>query len=532
MAKPGLDSMTDMATDLCLWREFFECHEDLPENAEKLLIECSLSRPTLHALLIYGHIVSKAKKMKPVFVVEGEERRLLEKLVPRYLPAFEIFSPLRCGRLKKIFLFLRAMLFWLQVVLGFDLVKLGWHGLQIGDIVYDQYLANRQCARLHRCDPKLAGLIYVTLRLAEESGLAIRMTGAAAVLLSHRVGLYAASMANAAEKAGLAIYSFGGNRYGTLLRAPRRKCYEYNATQEDLAPILALSDLQLDALFDRVQVELFDGAFNADAKLAFSRKLFRDREEFARTFGLPPGKKNVFIMLHAFTDYPHSHFSGMLFDDFHDWFINTLTHVVSDKSVNWIVKSHPASRFYPVKDMNWEEIEATWAADHVAFMSENADFDSRSIGYVGDAVITCLGSAGFELSAMAGIPSITAGDNPYASSGFAIFPASRAAYFDVLRNVGTLERLCGERVRRAKAAFIFIHRLSRVSVSAIPTLSHAEQREYQFDDRYFQRVEEMLKGNEDEFREELRRYIKAVGEKGFRALRTSPAEYFGAANHD
>lgn len=524
--------MTDMTTDGGSWHEILQCDEGLPENAEKLLIECSESQPPLHALLLYGHIISKAKKMRPVFVAEGEGRRLLEKLAPLYLPAFDIFSPLQCGRLKKAYLFLRATLSWLKVILGFPLVKLQWRGLQIGDIVYDEYLAVRQHARLHRWDPQLARLIYLTLRSVEEGELALRTTGAIAVLLSHRVGLSAASMANAAEKRGLAIFSFGGNRYGTLLRAPTRKCYEYSATPKDLEPILALPDHQLDALFEQVQHELFGGVFNADAKLAFSRKLFRDRDEFAKSFGLPLGRKNVFIMLHAFSDYPHSHFNGMLFDDFYDWFIQTLKYAVNDTSVNWVIKSHPASRFYPVKDMNWEKIEATWSAEHVAFMSEEADFDSRSIGYVGDAVITCLGSAGFELSAMAGIPSITAGDNPYASSGFAIFPADREAYFDVLRNVGRLERVSGERLRRAKATFVFIHRLSRVSVSAIPTLSHAEQREYQFDDRYFQRVEEVLKGNEEEFAEELRRYIHAVGCEDFRALRTSPADYFGAANDD
>lgn len=470
--------------------------------------------------------------MKPVFVADDEGRRLLEQLAPLYLPAFEIFSLPRCGTLKKIYLFLRSCLFWGQVMLGFPLVRLKWHGLQIGDIVYDEYLAVRQHARLHRRDPQLVRLIYLTLRSVEEGELALRQTAAAAVLLSHRVGLSAGSMANAAEKRGVPIFSFGGNRYGTLLQAPIRKYYEYNATPEELSQILRLPDAQLDALFEQVQIELFGGAFNADAKLAFSRKLFRDRDDFSRCFGLPHGKKNVFIMLHAFTDYPHSHFNGMLFEDFYDWFMSTLKYAVSDASVNWIVKTHPASRFYPVKDMDWAKIEADFSAGHVVFMSESADFDSRSIGYVGDAVITCLGSAGFELSAMAGIPSITAGDNPYASSGFAIFPSDRKAYFDVLRNVGALERLSGERLRRAKATFVFIHRLSRVSMSAIPTLSHAEQREYQFDDRYFLRVEDVLKGNENVFLEELQHYIKAVGEKDFRALRTSPAEYFGASHDD
>ena len=511
-----------MTSERFSWCEILERAEALPKDAERLLIECNMSRPPLHALLIYGYIISRAKNMRPVFVATEEVRSQLGKIVPLYMSEFDILPPPRYGWFKKAFLFFRAIQIWMQVICGLELVKLKWNGCQIGDIVYDQYLAVSQNASLHRCDPKLARLIYLTLRFAEEGALTIRMTGATAVLLSHRVGLSSASMANAAEKAGVAIFSFGGNRYGTLLRAPVRKSYEYSATAEDLFPILALPDRKLEALFGQVQLELFGGAFNADSKLAFSRKLFRNREDFAKTFELPLGKKNVFIMLHAFTDYPHSHFNGMLFNDFYDWFINTLKYAFNDKSVNWIIKRHPASSFYPVKDMNWREIEATWGADHIAFMSENADFDTRSICYVGDAVVTCLGSAGFELSAMAGIPTITAGDNP----------SSRSAYFQELENIGKLQRLSGERLRCAKATFIFIHRLSRVSMRAIPTLSHAEQREYQFDDRYFQRVEEVLKGHEEEFRGEIQRYIEAVSKADFRALRTSPAEYFGAENYD
>ena len=70
--------MTDMTTDRGSWHEILQCDEDLLENAEKLLIECSASRPPLHALLLYGHIISKAKKMRPVFVAEGEGRDRLE----------------------------------------------------------------------------------------------------------------------------------------------------------------------------------------------------------------------------------------------------------------------------------------------------------------------------------------------------------------------------------------------------------------------------------------------------------------------
>lgn len=490
-----------------------------------LLIEGSSSRPVLHSLMLYGHLVAEAQKMRPVFVAEGEVHSLLRTITPSYFSDVEVRYKPRLFLPQKVYLLFMALIFWAQVVFGKKLLDLKWHGLQIGDIVYDQYLAVRQHARLHKSDMEIIKLIYLTVRSINESEMVFKKMRISAVLLSHRVGATCAAMANAAEKLGLPIYSFGGSRYGTLIKSSARKCYEYQASEEELAPILALSDELLEELFKKVKTELLEGAFNADAKLAFSRRMFIDRKEFAREFHLRQEKRNVFIMLHAFTDYPHSHFKSMLFDDFHDWFVQTLHHACYNKSVNWIIKSHPASRFYPVRDIDWDEIRATWSAEHIVFMKEDADFDTRSICHIGDAVITCLGSAGFELSAMAGVPSITAGDNPYAHSGFALYPKDREAYFKVLSDIGSLGRLSGEKLRRAKASFVFIHRLSRVRMSGIPALSHSEQRDYQYDDSFFNRVESELDGFEEVLVQELHRYKKEVEQSNFRALRTSPSDY-------
>lgn len=507
------------------WQHGLLSASDLPEHTDRLLIESTVSRPKLHALLIYGHLLSNAKKMLPVFVATGETRRLIELLAPSYLGRFEVLEPSGLGFVKRIFLLLMAIFFWVQVAAGRSLLKLRWRGLQVGDIAYDQYLAGRQYARLHKMDIQLIRYIYITLRGVEESEKTLALTKADAILLSHRVGIWAAPLANAAQRRGLPLYSFGGDRYGTLLVSSTRKAYEYSAKPNELKPILALKDEQLEKIFECVKRELFEGAFNADAKLAFSRKMYQDRSEFAKDYGLQNSKRNIFIMLHAFTDYPHSHFKGMLFDDFHDWFIKTLEHAYENKSVNWIVKSHPASCFYPVRDMDWQKIKERFHAEHIVFMSEDANFDTRSISYVGDAVITCIGSAGFELSAMAGLPSITAGDNPYAESGFAIYPANRNEYFNVLANIAKIERLAGDGLRRAKATFVFIHRLSRVKMSAIPALSHAEHRSFQYDDRYFDRIFEDLIVDVDGLSKELNRYSLEIEKPNFVALRTSCMEY-------
>jgi hypothetical protein len=496
-----------------------------PLIKKRLIIESTSSRPNLHALLIYGHLLVNSLQMFPIFIAAGETRRLIEEHAPRYLGQFEIISPCKIARARRGYLLLISLGIWLKVAVGQSLVNMTWRGLQIGDIIYDQYLAGRQHAKLHRNDPHLLRYIYITLRGIEEGEQMLRLTRADAVLLSHRVGIWAAPFANAAQLCQLASYSFGGDKYGTLIKASIRKAYEYKVTPQNLAPILSLSDGQLNRLFNSVQTELLEGAFNADAKLAFSKKLYENREDFSRSYNLPNGKRNVFIMLHAFTDYPHSHFNGMLFDDFYDWFIQTLDHAFGNTSVNWIIKSHPASHFYPVRDMNWDLIKDKYRAKHIAFMSEDADFDTRSVMHVGDAVVTCIGSAGFELSALAGIPSITAGDNPYAHGGFAIYPANRKEYFQVLSKISEMQRLEGERLRRAKATFVFIHRLSRVRMSSIPALSHEEHRYYQDNDEYFSRVVDAVKGKERIILKEIESYKNAIASVSFEALRTSPTEY-------
>lgn len=499
--------------------------DEFPLGKKRLIIESTSSRPNLHALLTYGHLLVNSLQMFPVFIATGETRRLIEKHAPRYLGQFEIIFPCKIGIAKRGYLLLISLGIWLKVAVGQSLVKMTWRGLQIGDIIYDQYLAGRQYAKLHRDDPYLLICIYITLRGIEEGEEMLRKTRADAVLLSHRVGIGAAPFANAAQLCQLNSYSFGGDKYGTLIKASVRKVYEYKVTPQNLAPILDLSDKQLNRLFNLVQTELLEGAFNADAKLAFSRKLYENREVFSQAYNLPNGKRNVFIMLHAFTDYPHSHFNGMLFEDFYDWFIQTLDHALTNASVNWIVKSHPASHFYPVRDMDWDSIKDKYRARHIIFMSEDADFDTRSIMHVGDAVVTCIGSAGFELSALAGIPSITAGDNPYAHGGFAIYPPNKKEYFQVLSKISELERLEGERLRRAKATFVFIHRLSRVRMSSIPALSHAEHRYYQGNDEYFSRVLDAVKGREDILLKEIESYKNEIASVSFEALRTSPTEY-------
>ena len=142
-------------------------------------------------------------------------------------------------------------------------------------------------------------------------------------------------------------------------------------------------------------------------------------------------------MLHAFTDYPHSHFKWMVFKDYYDWFISTLDFAKQNRKVNWIFKQHPSIKDYPTKDVSFDLLFSD-VPDNIVYISENKQIDTRSLNYCADLVITCIGSAGFELPAMAGIPSVTAGDNFYTDLGFAIESKTKAEYFSILGTTSSL----------------------------------------------------------------------------------------------
>lgn len=497
------------------------------EDKGALLIESVDSNISLHQLCVYAYIISSAKKLTPIFFAEESKKPWLQNILTRYFDQFQIFDKPMLSMWKRMFLLITAYSLWISLLLKKDLITLKWRGRLIGDIVYDQYLASCCRGTVYYRDMRLAKNIYHVICAIETARLAFNKVSPRAVLLSHRVGLSSAPLAVACEEYAVPIYSSAGGVYGTLMRSKQRKDYEYTATPEDLRPLLELPKDEFNRMFEAIKGELFLGDFNADSKLAFANKLYTSRSDFAFAHGLNAANKNVFIMLHAFTDYPHSHFNGMLFKDFLDWFLRTLEFASQEKSVNWIIKQHPSSHLYPVEGVDWDELERKYSSSTLVFMLQGADFDSRSICHVGDAIVTCLGSAGFEFSALGGIPSIAVGDSPYTDAGFAIYPRSQQEYFDVLRNTRMMDRLTGEALRRARATFMFIHRLSRVPMHAVINLSHSEHRELQYEDKYFDMVDANAAKNEDQIAGELAKYIDAVAQPDFRALRSRPSDYWG-----
>ena len=180
--------------------------------------------------------------------------------------------------------------------------------------------------------------------------------------------------------------------------------------------------------------------------------IYTSREEFACDFELDPAKKNVFVMLHAFNDYPHT-YGTMVHQDFYHWFMNVLELAKRNREVNWIFKNHPYEQYYPT-DVNVGAIFGGVADPHIRYMSANVNFNTSSLCHIGDVVITCLGTAGLEYSAF-GIPCILAARCWYSGIGFTREPANLHEFENELINIARMPRLTNAQIATAKIVAYF-----------------------------------------------------------------------------
>ena len=180
--------------------------------------------------------------------------------------------------------------------------------------------------------------------------------------------------------------------------------------------------------------------------------IYTSRAQFADAYGLDSRRRNVFVMLHAFNDYPHTY--GMLAHrDFYDWFLHTLQLAQEISDVNWIFKDHPYGKLYPT-DVDVESTFRRISAPQIRFLAAHENFNTSSLRYVADVVITCIGTAGLEYSTF-GIPCILGGRCWYSGLGFTREPATREAFERELRHIALLERLTDEQTQTAKMMAYF-----------------------------------------------------------------------------
>lgn len=488
------------------------------EGGSSVLIEDLRSPMIFHGNGVMTILLNQARNLTPVWIASKKDLPLFQS----YVPTAQCTQFVVRHFLIRYWIFAQVLLKFIKVLLTRNILTFSFDGVRYGDIAYDAYLAQERAATIRRIDGKLFWIFYSIATRHNRVLYTLRRGNFEGILVSHQVGIHSGVLLRSALRGGYKGYLRGGHDQQTL------QCfrelddvynYAYQPSVAELEICLDHYGDRLDDRFDLAVEKQLGGKGDPEAEHAFfeDNAYYDDRTQFCRDFELDPNKKNIFIMLHAMNDYPHSHFRGMVFKDYYDWFYKTLQYAKQNSSVNWIFKQHPCVAFYPTRDVNFEQL-FVGCGKHIVYISEHQQINTKSLIHCADAVVTCLGSAGFELPAMASVPSVAASDNPYTNLGFALEPKTHTEYFKILSDMENIGKISKEQQRRARAAYLFIYHLSRVPMECFSVLSLSKHKDEGQDQWYWDGVLDLYENKRSEIFAQINDYISEIACENFSKL--------------
>ena len=180
------------------------------------------------------------------------------------------------------------------------------------------------------------------------------------------------------------------------------------------------------------------------------------RDELLGQFSLDPKKPVAVVFSHVLWD-ANLFYGDDLFDDYGEWFVETVRAACANPAVNWLVKIHPANvwkRSYENTTLEYSEVmlirrKIGLLPPHVQIIGADDDISTLSLFKVIDFGVTVRGTSGMELACF-GKPCVTAGTGRYSGLGFTLDCIDRQQYLDRLASLHKQPPLTAQEVLQAK----------------------------------------------------------------------------------
>jgi hypothetical protein len=189
-----------------------------------------------------------------------------------------------------------------------------------------------------------------------------------------------------------------------------------------------------------------------------------EAEAIRRQLGLDPAKPVATIFSHVLWD-ANLFYGEDLFQDYGEWFVETVRAACANPNLDWLVKLHPANLWKRARDgVTGEFSEVALIRrhlgelpPHVTLLYPDTKIGTLSLFRFTDYGVTVRGTTGMELPCF-GKPVLTAGTGRYSGLGFTDDSASAAEYLDRLARLHRRGPLEAEKTllarRHAHAAFL------------------------------------------------------------------------------
>jgi len=496
-----------------------EKDKDGSGKSELLLVEMQNHPILMHGNAVFCCILREALNYKIAFL--DVKQNLVKEIYRSYDQNFLFINFHRLG-LQGLITFLYIFFIKsIKILFTSRILDFKIDNIKYGDILYDSYLAGYQLATIKKIKfdffITLAHIILNHIKFKKT----LQQTRPKAILVSHNIGSEYGVLMRVALSLDILVYLRTGGNGKTLVQVYKSsgEIYHdiYRPTIEDINFLSAMDKEELNKDFEKISgTDKRQCIWGDDFKSAFSKqkKIYTSKKQFSDEYGIAPGKKIVFIMLHSFNDHPHSHYGSLFFKDYYDWFAKTLSIAENKKDVIWVFKEHPNSKFYPTSDISLKD-HFNDHMENILFLDSGEPFNSYSLNYIADVIITILGTAGVEFPAIGGIPSVIAGNSSYSGYGFTIQPNSFEEYVEVLQNIETIGKLEKPKQDIARIVYLYNQYYSYVQFSCSPMLDYEETKNITLEKYFGELLPEHYKNERENMQKEFTDYVEILKQPDF-----------------
>jgi hypothetical protein len=345
---------------------------------------------------------------------------------------------------------------------GHGLLDLRIKGIHVGDLLYDTLIRYRpNCYTVGTLEAKAH--FRLIFRAVFNLHTSIRLFDrhvVKAIVTSHTVYAEFGILCRVAHARGATVFLKDMDVFRAY--GPGSNIYEHflRVSEGELARALA-DDNTIARAEQYFKKRLGGDIHQVDLINAYTDKRLYGKEELLGMFGADNGRKNVFVLSHAFSDAPHV--GGVLaFDDYYVWLRETLVVLSRNPDVNVFVKPHPSSYMWGEKGAVEQLLEQIGTTNvHVT----PKDLNTLSINGIADHVVTARGTAGLEYSGF-GIPAVTCGEGYYSGFGISHEDTSREGYLAQLRDITSIGPLPEATSLKARVLlYLTFTKLARSSIA-------------------------------------------------------------------
>lgn len=297
-----------------------------------------------------------------------------------------------------------------------------------GSFLYDVILKKQRSNTVSLKDKNIKKYLYEFLMAIKSSKDLINKINPDLVALSHAVSFQCAPMAYIASKEGIkTIILTGGHGLPRFIKIKQPIDLKFGIPHPSKKDLDSLESEKVKIFqkfgYEYLKKRISGKAIDLSGKLAFSK----NKSNLIKTNFNNKNRKVIAIYVSNWFDFPHT-FGMTRFLDILDWVRVTIDNAALNKEVIWLIKPHPAEKWYggiTLKDTLKEDLPSN------IYLLSN-DCSGQAVMEVADALVTLHGTAAIEYAAC-GKPVLVADKGWFHDCDFVLFSDSKKNYTELLR---------------------------------------------------------------------------------------------------